>query len=147
MEYREFTQTDIPKAAALHVDYYNTCEGGGWTMETTAKRIRQVMTREDAFGLLLEDQGRLLGFAMGYFEQYDDCQAYDLIEIVVAGEYQDQGLGTAFMEELERRVKAGGAAMIQLQSVNDGKHEHFYEKLGFKNAKNLVLKTKFLGFE
>ena len=145
MEYRPFTLEDLPQTAKLYVDYYNTYEDGEGTIETTTKRIHQVMTREDAFGLLLEDKGRLLGFAMGYFEQYDDCQAYDLIEIVVAGERQNQGLGTAFMRELERRVREKGAMLIQLQSVNDAKHEHFYDKLGFKDAKNLVLKTKMLG--
>ena len=145
MEYRTFTLEDLPRTAKLYVDYYNTYEDGEGTIETTTKRIHQVMTREDAFGLLLEDEGRLLGFAMGYFEQYDDCQAYDLIEIVVAGERQNQGLGTAFMRELERRVREKGAMLIQLQSVNDTKHEHFYDKLGFKDAKNLVLKTKMLG--
>ncbi len=145
MEYRPFTLEDLPQTAKLYVDYYNTYEDGEGTIETTTKRIHQVMTREDAFGLLLEDKGKLLGFAMGYFEQYDDCQAYDLIEIVVAGERQNQGLGTAFMQELERQVRERGAMLIQLQSVNDEKHEHFYDKLGFKNAKNLVLKTKMLG--
>ena len=145
MEYIPFTLEDLPQTAKLYVDYYNTYEDGEGTIETTTKRIHQVMTREDAFGLLLEDKGRLLGFAMGYFEQYDDCQAYDLIEIVVAGERQNQGLGTAFMQELERQVRERGAMLIQLQSVNDEKHEHFYDKLGFKNAKNLVLKTKMLG--
>ena len=145
MEYRPFTLEDLPRTAKLYVDYYNAYEDGEGTIETTTKRIHQVMTREDAFGLLLEDKGRLLGFAMGYFEQYDDCQAYDLIEIVVAGERQNQGLGTAFMLELERRVREKGAMLIQLQSVNDAKHEHFYDKLGFKDAKNLVLKTKMLG--
>ncbi|MCI8658431.1 MAG: GNAT family N-acetyltransferase [Oscillospiraceae bacterium] len=145
MEYRPFTLEDLPRTAKLYVDYYNAYEDGEGTIETTTKRIHQVMTREDAFGLLLEDKGRLLGFAMGYFEQYDDCQAYDLIEIVVAGERQNQGLGTAFMRELERRVREKGAMLIQLQSVNDAKHEHFYDKLGFKDAKNLVLKTKMLG--
>ena len=145
MEYRPFTLEDLPRTAKLYVDYYNAYEYGEGTIETTTKRIHQVMTREDAFGLLLEDKGRLLGFAMGYFEQYDDCQAYDLIEIVVAGERQNQGLGTAFMRELERRVREKGAMLIQLQSVNDAKHEHFYDKLGFKDAKNLVLKTKMLG--
>ena len=145
MEYRPFTLEDLPRTAKLYVDYYNTYEDGEGTIETTTKRIHQVMTREDAFGLLLEDEGRLLGFAMGYFEQYDDCQAYDLIEIVVAGERQNQGLGTAFMRELERRVREKGAMLIQLQSVNDAKHEHFYDKLGFMDAKNLVLKTKMLG--
>ena len=145
MEYRPFTLEDLPRTAKLYVDYYNAYEDGEGTIETTTKRIHQVMTREDAFGLLLEDKGRLLGFAMGYFEQYDDCQAYDLIEIVVAGERQNQGLGTAFMRELERRVREKGAMLIQLQSVNDAKHEHFYDRLGFKDAKNLVLKTKMLG--
>ena len=145
MEYRPFTLEDLPRTAKLYVDYYNAYEDGEGTIETTTKRIHQVMTREDAFGLLLEDKGRLLGYAMGYFEQYDDCQAYDLIEIVVAGERQNQGLGTAFMRELERRVREKGAMLIQLQSVNDAKHEHFYDKLGFKDAKNLVLKTKMLG--
>ena len=145
MEYRPFTLEDLPRTAKLYVDYYTAYEDGEGTIETTTKRIHQVMTREDAFGLLLEDKGRLLGFAMGYFEQYDDCQAYDLIEIVVAGERQNQGLGTAFMRELERRVREKGAMLIQLQSVNDAKHEHFYDKLGFKDAKNLVLKTKMLG--
>ena len=145
MEYRPFTLEDLPRTAKLYVDYYNSYEDGEGTIETTTKRIHQVMTREDAFGLLLEDKGKLLGFAMGYFEQYDDCQAYDLIEIVVAGERQNQGLGTAFMRELERRVREKGAMLIQLQSVNDAKHEHFYDKLGFKDAKNLVLKTKMLG--
>ncbi len=145
MEYRPFTLEDLPRTAKLYVDYYNAYEDGEGTIETTTKRIHQVMTREDAFGLLLEDKGRLLGFAMGYFEQYDDCQAYDLIEIVVAGERQNQGLGTAFMRELERRVREKGAMLIQLQSVNDAKHEHFCDKLGFKDAKNLVLKTKMLG--
>ena len=145
MEYRPFTLEDLPQTAKLYVDYYNTYEDGEGTIETTTKRIHQVMTREDAFGLLLEDKGKLLGFAMGYFEQYDDCQAYDLIEIVVAGERQNQGLGTAFMQELERQVRERGAMLIQLQSVNDEKHEHFEDTLGFKNAKNLVLKTKMLG--
>ncbi len=32
----------------------------------------------------------------------------------------------------------------QLQAVNDDLHNHFYGKLGFKDASNLVLKTKML---
>lgn len=46
------------------------------------------------------------------------------------------------MKELEARVKAEGDMLIQLEAVNDALHEHFYGKLGYKNASNLVLKTK-----
>ena len=144
MEYRPFTLEDLPRTAKLYVDYYNAYEDGEGTIETTTKRIHQVMTREDAFGLLLEDKGRLLGFAMGYFEQYDDGFAYDLIEIVIAAELQNKGLGTEFMKELEKRVKDKGAMLIQLQAVNDEFHAHFYENLGYRNVSNFVLKTKML---
>ncbi len=56
----------------------------------------------------------------------------------------EKGVGTAFVLELERQVKAAGAAMVQLQSVNDEMHSHFYGKLGYRDAKNLVLKSKLL---
>ena len=48
------------------------------------------------------------------------------------------------MKELESCVKNEGAMLIQLQSVNDDLHNHFYSKLGYKDAKNLTLKTKIL---
>lgn len=144
MTYRIMELPDINRAVNLYIDYYNTYEEGQWTLETTAKRIRQVLTREDSYCLVLENAHDIIGFAMGYFEQYDDCFAYDLVEIVISKQWQNQGIGSAFMVELERRVKDAGAMLIQLQAVNDGLHDHFYGKLGYKNARNFVLKTKIL---
>ncbi|MBP3705078.1 MAG: GNAT family N-acetyltransferase [Clostridia bacterium] len=144
MTYRKMGEADIERAVSLYIAYYNTYEGGEWTRETARRRIRQVLTREDAYCLVLEENGDLAAFAMGYFEQYDDGFAYDLIEIVVAAERQKQGLGTAFMKELEARVKAQGAMLIQLEAVNDDFHEHFYGKLGYGTVRNFVLKSKIL---
>lgn len=144
MKYRRMEEADIAVAAQMYVDYYNKNEDGEWTVETATKRIHQVWSREDSYCLLLEQEGRLIAFAFGYMEQYDDCFAYDLVEIVVAAEHQKKGIGTAFMKELEARVKAQGAMLIQLEAVNDAFHEHFYGKLGYGNATNFVLKTKVL---
>lgn len=144
MNYRLMEESDIPLVTLLYIDYYNGHEDGEWTVQTVTKRIHQVWSREDSYCLILEDGGSILGFAMGYFEQYDHCMAYDLIEIVVSSQYQKQGIGTVFMRELETRVKAQGAMLVQLQAVNDSFHEYFYGKLGYKTASNLVLKTKLL---
>lgn len=144
MIYREMTEEDIERVIPLYMGYYNSREGGEWTEQTTYKRIHQVLSREDSYCLVLEDDGEVVAFAMGYFEQYDDCFAYDLVEIVVAAEHQKNGVGTAFMTELETRVKAKGAMLVQLSAVNDEFHEHFYSKLGYHDASNLVLKTKML---
>lgn len=94
--------------------------------------------------MMLEDGEEIIGFVMGYFEQYDDIQAYDLVEIVIAHGYQGRGMGTRFMQLLETKVEECGGAMIQLQAVNDERHNNFYSKLGFQNCSNLVLKSKWL---
>ena len=144
MIYRLMTEEDIERVIPLYIEYYNEKENGEWTEQTTYKRIHQVLGREDSYCLLLEDDGEIIAFAMGYFEQYDDCFAYDLIEIVVTVGHQNKGIGTEFMRELEAGAKEQGAMLIQLSAVNDALHEHFYGKLGYQNASNLVLKTKML---
>lgn len=94
--------------------------------------------------MIAEKENIIVGFAMGYFEQYDDIQAYDLIEIVVDSNWQNKGLGTEFMKELETQVKQRGGAMIQLQAVNDEMHERFYGKMEYKDCTNLKIKAKWL---
>ncbi len=144
MHYRPMVTDDFAQVILLYMTYYNTKEDGQWTAVTTEKRIRQVFTREESFCLVLEEGQTILAFAMGYFEQYDDGFAYDLVEIVVAADHQCRGIGTRFMEELERQVREKGALLIQFQAVNDDFHHHFYGKLGYQNASNLVIKTKLL---
>ena len=144
MQYRVMSEADIGRVVPLYVEHYNTYEGGQWSDKTTYTRIHQVWSREGSLCLILEDGETILGFAMGYFEQYDDLKAYDLVEIVITHNRQGQGIGTAFMLELERQVKALGGSMIQLQAVNDDLHNGFYGKLNYKDCHNLILKSKFL---
>lgn len=144
MTFRTMTEADISAVIPLYMNHYNTYEDGQWTEETVYKRIHQVWSHEDALCLIAEEGGQVLGFAMGHFEQYDDLKAYDLIEVVIGHEHQNQGLGTAFLLEIEGRVKQLGSAMIQLQAVNDAMHNHFYGKLNYQDCNNLVLKSKFL---
>ena len=143
-EFRRMTEEDIEKIVPLYIEYYNNNEDAEWTAETTYKRIHQVWSREDSYCLVWENKNDIVAFAIGYFEQYDDCFAYDLVEIVVATHLQNKGYGSRFMKELESCVKDKGAMLIQLQAVNDDLHNHFYGKLGYKDASNLVLKTKIL---
>ncbi len=141
---RKMSEEDINNVVPLYIEYYNNNEDAEWTTETTYKRIHQVWSREDSYCLIWENKNGIVAFAIGYFEQYDDCFAYDLVEIVVTTQLQNKGYGTVFMKQLEECVKKEGAMLVQLQSVNDALHNHFYGKLGYKDASNLVLKTKIL---
>ena len=134
---------DIDLVLPLYIDYYTNYEDGCWTEATAKKRIRQVLTMEDSFSLIMRDDNDMVcGFAMGYFKQYDDIVGYTLEEIVIAHQYQNKGLGSMLLVELEAKVKEAGASCIELQAVKDEMHEKFYGKAGFANAKNFVMKVK-----
>lgn len=145
MRIREMTIGDIQAVLPIYISYYNGHEGGCWTEETAGKRIRQVLSIANSFSLILEERNTVLGFAMGYFKQYDDLVGYTLEEILIAFEYQHKGIGSAFLRELEQMVREKGAACVELQAVNDELHERYYGKAGYRNAKNFVMKVKWFG--
>lgn len=144
MTYRIMEEADMKAVIPLYIDYYNNHDGDEWTEETVRRRIWQVLASPDSYCLIAEDGDSVVGFAMGRFEQFYDLVAYNLVEIVIAAGYQNRGLGTEFMTELEHRVKEQGAAMVQLLAVNDECHNRFYARLNYYNAGNLVPKAKFL---
>ncbi len=41
-------------------------------------------------------------------------------------------------------IHENGASIIELNSVNDEKHKHFYSKLSYYETKNFVVMGKFL---
>lgn len=143
MHYRTMEAADIDLVTPLYIDYYNS-QGDAWTPEIVRRRIWQVLGSPDSLCLLALEGEDVVGFAMGRFEQFYDLIAYNLVEILIAGPFQNRGLGTELMQELERRVKAAGGSLIQLMAVNDDAHDRFYGRLGYQNTTTLVSKGRFL---
>lgn len=143
MHYRTMEAADIDLVTPLYINYYNS-QGDEWTPEIVRRRIWQVLGSPDSLCLLALDGETIVGFAMGRFEQFYDLMAYNLVEIIIAGPFQNRGFGTELMLELERRVKETGGSLIQLMAVNDDAHDRFYGRLGYQNTTTLLSKGKFL---
>ena len=134
---------DIDTVIPIYIDYYNNYEEGCWTEETARGRIKQVLSIDDSYSLLMKDDaGEVCGFVMGYYKQYDDIIGYTLEEILIAHRRQGMGYGSARLAELEARVKEAGASCVELQAVKDEMHERYYGRAGYRDAKNFVLKVK-----
>ena len=143
MTYEIMTEADVGRIARLYMDYYNNHEDGCWTFEKARKRIHQMVTIGDSLCLMqLDDAGNITGFAIGYFKEYDDLTSYWLEEIVILAGYQNKGYGRQFLSEIERRVQEHGAAHMELSSVNDEHHMHFYTGFGMYPAGNLKIMGK-----
>lgn len=146
MKYDKMRETDVDEIARRYMEYYNNHEGGCWNYEKAYKRIHQMVTMEDSLCLIQRDGlGNPTGFAIGYFKEYDDISAYYLEEIVIFAEYQNKGYGTQFLKEIEKYVLASGAEHIELMSVNDEHHMHFYTGFGMYAATNLKVMGKRYG--
>lgn len=137
-------EKDLDIITSLYVRYYNENEKGSWTYEKAYKRIRQVLLTPDSYSLIQEVNGVYTGFLMGYIKEYDDLKSYFLEEVVIFKEFQDKGLGSLFIKELENQLQDMGVSLIELMSINDEKHRHFYEKLKFAKAANMTIMSKFI---
>lgn len=143
MQFEVMKIKDIDLIVPLYIEYYNNHEGGCWTEENAKRRIRQILTIDGSYSLMMkDDEGEVCGFVMGYYKQYDDIVGYTLEEILIAPKYQNKGYGSALLAELEARVKETGASCVELQAVKDEMHERYYGKAGYHDAKNFVLKVK-----
>lgn len=126
------------------IEFYINCysDGDDWTYETTYKRIMQVFTKMDSHCFVLEDNGEVLGFAMGYIETFIPKSFYFLSEIVVSPKLRDHGYGTKFMNYIENYLKAFNISKILLLAANDEMHKHFYGKLGYEEHSGIICMTK-----
>lgn len=144
MNYFRMSEKDLELITSLYVKYYNENEDGSWTFEKAYRRIRQVLLTPDSYCLIQEINGLYTGFLMGFIKEYDDLKSYFLEEIVIFNEYQNKGLGSLFLKELESHLLEVDVSLIELMSVNDEKHRHFYEKFSFAKVSNLIIMSKFI---
>lgn len=138
------SEKDLDLITSLYVKYYNENEDGSWTFEKAYRRIRQVLLTPDSYCLIQEINGLYTGFLMGFIKEYDDLKSYFLEEIVIFNEYQNKGLGSLFLKELESHLLEVDVSLIELMSVNDEKHRHFYKKFSFAKVSNLMIMSKFI---
>ncbi len=145
MNYRKMTEDDMQYVAEKYIEYYNTVEECCWTYEKAYKRIHQVLTIEDSMCMVQTDNDdNITGYLMGYFKEFDDIRGYFLEEIVVFMGHQGKGYGKEFLRKLEEVVRENDAQIIELNSVNDEKHDKFYTGAGYYPASNFVFMSKFM---
>lgn len=145
MNYRLMTEQDLEYVVQKNIEYYNSVEDCCWTFEKAYKRIHQVLTIEDSMCMVqMDDDNNITGYLMGYFKEFDDIRGYFLEEVVIFKEFQGKGYGTDLMKTLEQEARKNDASIIELNSVNDEMHKHFYSKLSYYETKNFVMMGKFL---
>lgn len=136
-EFKELTIEDLDTLINEYITYYNS-EGGKWTYDLAKKRLEQIFLTPYFYGIGVYSKFELVGFAIGWFKQFDDIQFFYLEEILVLKEYQNKGFGSKILQELESLVKKQGAKKINLSTTYEDEHQRFYSRLGYKRSDFLI---------
>ena len=100
-----------------------------WTQETAGNRLSQFMSTESFFGLTLEEEGEVIAFVLGQYEQYYDGPRFYIQEFCCAR--PGRGLGTKLLTELERRLKAQEVVRTYLMTIHGDATEGYYQRRGY----------------
>lgn len=89
----------------------------------------------------------LVGLSMGRIKHWYQGTEYCIDEFCIAGRFQNKGIGSSFLREIEACLKEKGIRHIFLQTDKDVPAHAFYLKNGFQELGNNVALAKEIDVE
>ena len=141
MEYREIIAADLPALAKIYMDTFNAEPWfEKWTEKTAQKRLSSVLSYSGSFGLVSEDDGKIVGMILGEEEQYFDGVVFNVKEFCVRNELRGKGIGKALLAEFENRLKGRGVRSVLLFTAPED--VGFYQKSGYSDTELVALEKE-----
>ncbi len=124
---REFRYPeDYPAVYAL---WQNAGPGIHLRRSDEPEEVARKLERDPDLFLLAENDSELIGSVLGGF----DGRRGMMYHLAVAAQYRQQGVATALVEELERRLRAKGCIRYYLLvTVDNDSAIRFYERRGWE---------------
>ena len=121
---REWTEKDLLVVAAIE----RNCFIDPWTVEM----LRAEMQKQDSYGLILEEDGKALGYACGN-ALFEDG---DVEKVAVLAENRGKGYGKALVLGLFEIAKQRGAERMFLEvRASNAPALGLYQSVGFKKTR------------
>ena len=117
---------DYPAVIAL---WQSAGQGVHVRRSDNPEEIEKKLRRDPELFLVAESEGLIIGTVMGGF----DGRRGMIYHLAVVQEYRQLGLGTALMDEVERRLKAKGCLRSYLLVTRDNPNAvDFYSRRGWE---------------
>lgn len=100
-----------------------------WTAHSAETRLGQFMDTASSYGLAMEEDGEIIAFILGQYEQYYDGMRFYIQEFCCAR--QGGGYGTKLIQELELQLKERGVVRTYLMTIHGDATEGYYRRRGY----------------
>lgn len=136
MQIRQFTMDDYEAVYAL---WKSLVPAISLRPSDRREEIEKKLARDPALFLVAEEDGRVVGVIMG---GWDGRRGW-LHHLAVAPDYQDRGIGTALLAQVEERLRAKGCLKVNLLVHRDNEGaRRLYKRLGYEEMAPFVAMGK-----
>ena len=143
MDFYRVEQDNLTECEAVFINVFNNPPWNeSWETEAVAQRLKDCYQTPGFYGLIVKIGDVIIGFAVGYIEQWDKSKNFYLKEICVVSEQQRCGIGKALMSALEENLKNEGVEKLYLHTARDTFAQSFYEKQGFYVSAKMIMMLK-----
>lgn len=141
---REFCMDEIENVKAF---YRAVFTGEPWNDDWSDDNqlhqyILDMMGNRNSLSLGLYEEDRLVGLSLGNIVHWYMGTEYYITELCIKTSEQGRGLGTQFMQKIEKYIKEKGIKSIFLQTERNMPAYDFYQKNGFYELKEHVSLAK-----
>lgn len=138
-EITAFTAAHVDPTARLYTAVFNGAPWNDWwTLATARKRLTDARDTPGFLGYACFEEA-LVGFVLGYCEQWFDGAHFYLKEICVDTDRQRAGIGTRLLQHLECALTMMGVSRVYLLTMRDGPAARFYAKNGYYSSPKMGL--------
>ena len=136
---KPLTEENIEEAAILFMTVFNGEPWNEkWQIEGARRRITDFYSMPGYIGMAAFSD-KMEGFVLGNREAWYNGDTLFLYEFCVVSNSQGKGTGTLIFNSLLDTIKENPVKSIYLLTKRDTNAEHFYRKLGFNAATNMVM--------
>ena len=145
MDIRELGIADINEIKQLFFDIFTT---EPWNDDWSDKNqlheyITDLIGNRNSISCGMYEGDELIGISLGSIMHWCTGAEYYIFEFCIKPEHQGKGIGTAFLEGIEKHVKSKRITHIFLQTERIVPAFDFYKKNGFTELQDHVSLCKF----
>lgn len=141
MKLQPIEHQHLKECADLFVSVFNNPPWDeNWKIESALSRLEDFYNMPSSHSVVAIEEDRIIGFAIGYIERWQQGKTFYLQEICIDSTKQRSGIGTKIMDVLSQNLVSQGVNKIYLLTAPDSPASAFYEKCGFcTNSKRIMM--------
>ena len=139
----KLTNENINLCILLFIDVFNKSPWNDKWTEDKAKSLFNDFIRTPGFiGFVGFQNNQLISVCIGHIKTWWNSSEYYIEEYFISSEKQNMGIGTLFLQEIEKQVMKKGIKKINLLTARNTPAEGFYLKNGFTNLDYMTFMKK-----